>query len=54
MQIKMWRDLMENTKTDNNRNNIERNVHKSRCIECPAYNECMGVWLDYFAGNRMK
>ncbi|MGF7118497.1 hypothetical protein [Methanobacterium oryzae] len=26
------------------------NVHKSRCTECPSYNECMGVWLDYFSG----
>ena len=28
----------------------EKNAHKSRCAECPAYNECMGIWLDYFTG----
>jgi hypothetical protein len=30
--------------------NMEENAHKSRCTECPAYNGCMGIWLDYFAG----
>ena len=38
--------------------NLERNLmvpntenaHKSRCTECPAYNGCMGIWLDYFTG----
>ena len=28
----------------------EENIHKSRCAECPAYNECMGFWLEYFTG----
>jgi hypothetical protein len=30
--------------------NSKENKHKSRCTECPSYNECMCVWLDYFAG----
>ena len=28
----------------------EKIAHKSRCTECPAYNGCMGIWLDYFTG----
>ncbi len=30
----------------------EENTHKSRCPECPVYDECMGNWLNYFAGKR--
>jgi hypothetical protein len=30
----------------------EESTHKSRCTECPVYNECMGTWLDYFAGKK--
>jgi hypothetical protein len=30
--------------------NTEEKSHKSRCTECPAYNGCMGIWLDYFTG----
>jgi len=30
--------------------NTEKIAHKSRCSECPAYNGCMGIWLDYFGG----
>jgi hypothetical protein len=42
---------MENIKRNLTGTNTE-NTHKSRCIECQSYNECMGVWLDYFAGKR--
>lgn len=41
---------MENIERDRTTHNTEENNNKSRCIECPAYNECMGVWLDYFSG----
>lgn len=40
---------MENLEHKINRSH-EENIHKSRCTECPAYNECMGIWLDYFTG----
>jgi hypothetical protein len=43
---------MENIEKDKTEYNTEENTHKSRCTECPAYNECMSVWLDYFAGKR--
>lgn len=43
---------MENTGIDRNNSDTGENTHKSRCTECPAYNECMGVWLDYFAGKQ--
>jgi hypothetical protein len=42
---------MENIERKVIENKNEKNVHKSLCTECPAYNECMGIWLDYFAGN---
>jgi hypothetical protein len=32
--------------------NTDENAHKSICTECPAYNGCMGIWLDYFAGKK--
>ena len=38
--------LERNPKTD-------ENAHKSRCTQCPSYNGCMGIWLDYFSGKRM-
>lgn len=34
-------------------NKNEENAHKSFCTECPAYNECIGIWLDYFTGKRI-
>jgi hypothetical protein len=43
---------MENLE-ETNRNQKE-NIHKPLCTECPAYNECMSIWLDYFIGKRYR
>lgn len=45
---------MENIEWDKNIHNMVKNTHKSHCIECPAFNECMGVWLNYFSGKGEK
>ena len=41
---------MENLERNIIKDNTKENTHKSRCTECPAYNECMGFWMDYFSG----
>jgi hypothetical protein len=44
---------MENLERNIKSPNIEENSHKARCIECPEYNECIGIWLYYFSGKNI-
>ena len=41
---------MDNLERDIIKHKTEENTHNSICIECPAYNDCMGLWLEYFSG----